>query len=51
MESKAIAGLYAADNSSTSVTARTDPGPGVTLWPAMTFRFIAMEHTVKRLRK
>jgi 3-oxosteroid 1-dehydrogenase len=44
LQGEPIKGLYAAGNSTASVMGRTYPGPGVTLGPAMTFGFIAMQH-------
>jgi 3-oxosteroid 1-dehydrogenase len=42
---KPIEGLYATGNCTASVFGRGDPGPGGTLSPAMTFAFLAVEHT------
>lgn len=42
-----IAGLYAAGNATASVMGDSYPGPGVTLGPAMTFAFLAIEHAAK----
>ncbi len=39
-----IEGLYAAGNCTASIMGRTYPGPGVTLGPAMTFSYIAIQH-------
>jgi 3-oxosteroid 1-dehydrogenase len=44
LNAQPIPGLYAAGNSTASVMGRTYPGPGITLGPAMTFAYIAMEH-------
>ena len=39
-----IEGLYSSGNSSASVMGRCYPGPGVTLGPALTFSWLAMQH-------
>lgn len=39
-----IPGLYASGNTTASVMGRRYPGPGVTLAPAMTFSWLAMQH-------
>jgi 3-oxosteroid 1-dehydrogenase len=41
---QAIAGLYAAGNTTASVFGRSYPGPGATLGPAMTFAYIGANH-------
>lgn len=43
-DGSAIAGLYAAGNSSAAVMGETYPGPGATLGPAMTFGYAAAGH-------
>jgi hypothetical protein len=40
-----IAGLYAVGNAMQSITGGTYPGPGITLGPALTFAYRAMQHT------
>ncbi|WP_340315779.1 FAD-dependent oxidoreductase [Rhizorhabdus argentea] len=49
LEGHPIEGLYAAGNSTASVMGRSYPGPGVTLGPAMTFGYLAMEHAARRM--
>jgi len=39
-----IPGLYAAGNCTAAVVGLSYPGPGVTLGPAMTFAYLAMQH-------
>jgi 3-oxosteroid 1-dehydrogenase len=39
-----IEGLYAAGNCTAAVVGLAYPGPGITLGPAMTFAYIAMQH-------
>jgi 3-oxosteroid 1-dehydrogenase len=39
-----IDGLYAAGNCTAAVVGNAYPGPGVTLGPAMTFAYLAMQH-------
>ena len=41
-----IPGLYAAGNCTAAVVGLSYPGPGVTLGPAMTFAYLAMQHAV-----
>jgi 3-oxosteroid 1-dehydrogenase len=48
LEGKAISGLYAAGNSAAAVVGRAYPGPGVTLGPAMTFAYLAMQTAAQR---
>jgi 3-oxosteroid 1-dehydrogenase len=43
-----IPGLYAAGNSTAAVVGRSYPGPGVTLGPAMTFAYVAMQHMARK---
>jgi 3-oxosteroid 1-dehydrogenase len=44
----AIAGLYAAGNTTASVMGRTYPGPGSTIRPAVVFGWIAARHAAGR---
>lgn len=41
-----IEGLYAVGNDQNSVMAGTYPGPGITLGPAITFAYVAVEHVL-----
>lgn len=42
-----IPGLYAAGNDMNSVMGGTYPGPGITLGPALTFGYLAVEHLAR----
>ena len=45
-----IPGLYAAGNCTAAVVGLSYPGPGVTLGPAMTFAYLAMQHAAETKR-
>jgi 3-oxosteroid 1-dehydrogenase len=47
-DGKPMAALYASGNVTASVMGSEYPGPGVTLGPAMTFAYIAVEHAARR---
>lgn len=43
-DSQSIPGLYAAGNDMNSVMGGVYPGPGITIGPALTFAFLALQH-------
>jgi 3-oxosteroid 1-dehydrogenase len=47
-DSSPIEGLYSSGNASASVMGAFYPGPGVTIAPALTFSWLAMQHAVGR---
>jgi len=46
---KPIERLYASGNVTAPVVGKSYPGPGITLGPAMTFSYLAVEHVAKRV--
>ena len=51
LEGAPIPGLYAAGNATAAVVGRSYPGPGITLGPAMTFAYLAMQHVGRKVEK
>ena len=49
-EGNPIAGLYACGNDMASIMGGIYPAPGITLGPAMTFAYLAVQHAAKRMK-